>query len=72
MIKLNFDFSWKGRYLPDRDDHSNRENYGSISGIVEDNDDFAVYNVPKRRKTMPVVTMGYMDINSTCDDGKVT
>lgn len=56
---------WRGRYLPDR---SNAENYGIISEIVEDNEDFSVYNVPKSKKTM--ITMGSMDINSTCDDGK--
>lgn len=59
-------YRWNGRYLPDR---SNKQNYGSIPEIVEENEDFAVYNVPKLNKGMG--TMGSMDINSTCDDGKV-
>lgn len=58
-------YRWTGRYLPDR---SNGEIYGSISEIVEENDDFARY-APKRKKG--IMTMGFMDINSTCDDGKV-
>lgn len=61
-----FNYSWPGRYLPDR---SNEKNYGSISKIVAENEDFAVYSAPKQKKNM--VTMGSMDINSTCDDGKV-
>uniref|UniRef100_A0A2S2N9C5 Tumor protein p53-inducible protein 13 n=1 Tax=Schizaphis graminum TaxID=13262 RepID=A0A2S2N9C5_SCHGA len=56
---------WLGRYLPDR---SNGENYGSISRIITENEDFAVYSAPKQKKNM--MTMGSMDINSTCDDGK--
>jgi len=56
---------WSGRYFPGR---SSSENYGVISEIVEDNDDFSMYNVPKSKKSM--MTMGSMDINSTCDDGK--
>jgi len=59
-------YRWNGRYLPDR---SHEENYGSISRIVTENEDFAVYIVPEQKKSM--VTMGSMDINSTCDDGKV-
>lgn len=61
-------YRWSGRYLPDRLNVKNEENYGSISGIVDENEDFAVY-APKVKKDM--VTMGSMDINSTCDDGKV-
>lgn len=59
-------YRWTGRCIPEC---STEENYGSISGIVEENEDFAVYNTPKPKKVM--VTMGSMDINSTCDDGKV-
>jgi len=66
LKSIIFSFRWNGRYLPDR---SNSENYGSISEIVEENDDFAVYNAPKHKKVM--LTMGSMDINATCDDGKV-
>lgn len=29
-----------------------------------------MYTVPEQKKNM--VTMGFMDINSTCDDGKVS
>ncbi|XP_050436905.1 uncharacterized protein LOC126843407 [Adelges cooleyi] len=58
------DRPWNGRYLPDRTDS---DHYEGIPKVVE-NDDFAWYNTPKRKVNVP--TMGYMDINSTCDDGK--
>lgn len=47
--------------------HENEENYGSISAVVKENEDFTMYSMPKSKKSM----MGTMDINSTCDDGKV-
>lgn len=48
-------------------DHLNKESFGSISAVVKENEDFSFYSTPKLKKSM----MGTMDINSTCDDGKV-
>lgn len=50
--------------MPDR---STEEHYGSISAVVKENEDFSVYSMPQPKPSM----MGTMDINSTCDDGKV-